>query len=187
MAPLRDGVQLIESGQIRRTEINSRLAHYIVPLAVAGKDDARAACAPEFNEAISSQAVLWPHVRARWDAQRVCLVSVERATGWFHDLCLPGYLWADTADHWLVHGLTYHDGMSSYEMHNDRLFAAFQQLQRHETAPGHWSLCGTALPLGDELQKRFPVVGRFVDERAQPTISNLGPDRVAQAFAGIFG
>ena len=58
-------------------------------------------------------------------------------TGWFHDLWFPGYLWADTEGKWLVPGLTYHDGMSRYDLQNDHLIAAFEQLQREESAPGH--------------------------------------------------
>ena len=182
LAPLRRGVEFVEQGQITRTLIGDRLAHYFVPLAVAGDDDARASYAPEFNEAISDKAVLWPQVRARWDAERVCLVSVERKAGWFHDLWFPGYLWADTEGKWLVPGLTYHDGMSSYDLDNPRLVAAFEQLQRQETALGSWALGGTALPFGEELQGRFPLVGRFLNDQGHAAISQLSPDRVARMF-----
>lgn len=186
LAPLRQGVQFVEEGRITRSLIDPRLAHYIVPLAVAGDDDARAAHAPEFNEAISPNAILWPQVRARWDAERVCLVSVERNAGWFHDLCFPGYSWADTQDRWLVQGMTYHDGMSSYEIDNGRLLAALHELQRRETAAGQWSLGGTALPFGQDLQRRFPLVGRFLDTQGQPAASNLAPHQVAKQFEGVF-
>ena len=60
-----------------------------------------------------------------WDAEQVCLVSVERKTGWLHELWFPGHLWADTEGKWLVPGLTYHDGMGSYQLDNPRLIAAF--------------------------------------------------------------
>ena len=187
LATLRRGVELVESGQINRKEIGPRLVQYVVPLTVAGDDDGRAAYAPEFNEAISQKAVLWPQVRARRDAQQVCLVSVERQTGWFHDLWFPGYHWADTEGLWRVPGLTYHDGMSSYDLANPRLIAAFEELQRQETASGTWALGGTPLPFGDELQGRFPLVGRFVNEAGQPAVSQLSPDRVATALMEAFG
>jgi hypothetical protein len=187
LAPLRRGVELVENGQIVRTEIGSWIVQYVVPLAVAGDDDERASYAPEFNEAISAKGVFWPHVRAKWDAEQVCLVSVERKTGWFHDLWFPGYLWADTEGLWRVPGLTYHKGMSSYELDNSRLIAAFEALQRQETAPGSWGLGGTTLPFGDELQGRFPLVGRFINEEGQPAVSQLLPDRVAMALKDVFG
>jgi hypothetical protein len=186
LAPLRHGVELVEQGKIIRSTIGSQLAHYIVPLAVAGDDDERASYAPEFNEAISPKAFLWPHVRALWDAERICLVSTERNAGWFHDVYFPGYFWADTEGKWLLPGLTYHDGMSSYDLDNPRLVAAFEQLQRQEAASGRWGLGGTKLPFGDELQGRFPLVGRFLDEDGQPAASQLSPDRVATAVNGVF-
>lgn len=185
LAPLRQAVELIEQGRIARTLLDERLAHYVVPLDVAGEEDARAGYAPEFNEAISDKAVLWPQARARWDAQRVCLVSVERRGGWFHDLCFPGYLWADTQDRWTVPGMTYHDGMSSYEIDHPRLVEALQRLQREEPGPGQWGLGGTAMPYGETLQKRFPVVGRIANDRCEPTISRLKPEQVAEALAGV--
>jgi hypothetical protein len=186
LAPLRQGVELVVQEKIHRSMINDRLVHYVVPLAIAGEDDTRASYAPEFNEAISPKAVLWPHVRARWDAERVCLVSVERTTGWFHDLCFPGYLWADTAGRWLIPGMTYHDGMASYDIQHDGLVTAMKELQRQETAPCQWGLGGTTLPFSEALQKLFPVVGRSLDEQGRPAISQLSPDRVARVFRGVF-
>ena len=184
LAPLRRGVELVENGQIIRTVIDPRLVRYVVPLTIAGDDDAPASYAPDFNEPISQKAVLWPQVRARRDAEQVCLVCFERKTGWFHDLCFPGYLWADTEGKWLVPGLTYHDGMRSYDLDNSWLFAAFEQLQRQETAPGSWGLGGTRLPFGDELQGHFPLVGRFLNVQGHPAISQISPDRVARLLEG---
>lgn len=184
LAPLRQGVKLVEEGRITRSLIGDRLAHYIVPLTVAGDDDERASYSPEFNEAISEKAVLWPQVRARWDAERACIVSVERRTGWFHELWFPGYLWADTELLWQVPGLTYHDGMGSFGLDNPRLISAFESLQRHDTAAGHWGLGGTRLPFGDELQGRFPLAGGFLDDRGKSAVSQLSPQAVAGALEG---
>jgi hypothetical protein len=186
LAPLRQQVELVEQGKITRRQRDARFAHYIVPLAIAGDDDARAAYTPVFNEAISPNAVLWPQVRARWDAERVCLVSAERRTGWFHDLYFPGYLWADTEGKWRVPGLNYHDGMSSYDLSDDRLMASFERLQQRETGPGRWALGGKGLTFGEELQTHFPVVGRCVDDSGRPAVSHLSPDEVAAELAEIF-
>jgi hypothetical protein len=186
LSPLRQGVAVVEQGQILRREIGPRLVQYVVPLAVAGNDDVRASYSPDFNEAISDKAVLWPQVRARWDAERVCLVSAERKAGWFHDLYFPGYHWADTEGKWLVPGMNYHDGMGSYDLDNPRLVAAVKELQQQETAPGRWGLGGTKLPFGDELQNRFPLVGRFLDERGEPAVSQLSPRQVAEVLNGVF-
>jgi hypothetical protein len=111
-------------------------------------------------------------------------VSTERSGGWFHDLWFPGYLWADTEGLWRVPGMTYHDGMSSYQIQNEWLITAFEQLQREESALGRWVLGGTNLPFGDELQERFPLVGRFLDGEGQAIASGLSPDQVAKELEG---
>jgi hypothetical protein len=186
LTPLRDGIELVEQGRIARRQLDAHFVHYIVPLAVAADDDTRASYVPEFNEAVSPKMFLWPQVRARWDAERVSLVSVERRNGWLHDLWFPGYLWADTEGRWLVPGMTYHDGMSRYEIHNDKLISSFEELQQQETAPGRWGLGGSTLPFGEELQERFPLVGRFLNERGVPAVSGLLPDELADRLAGVF-
>lgn len=78
LAPLRQGVELVEKGKISRSLIAEKMSHYIVPIPVAGDDDVRASYSPEFNEAISENAVVWPQVRARWDAERACPVSAHK-------------------------------------------------------------------------------------------------------------
>lgn len=186
LTPLREGVELVQQNRIERREIEARLTHYVIPWAIAGEDDALVSYVPEFNEAISPRMLLWPQARACWDAERVCLVSTERETGWFHDLWFPGYLWADTQGKWLVPGMTYQGGMSRYDLQHSELIAAFEQLQREETAQGQWSLGGTSLPFADTLRERFPVVGRFLDPEGQVIASKLPPERVAQALEGAF-
>ncbi|HWB13702.1 MAG TPA: DUF6687 family protein [Pirellulales bacterium] len=187
LVPLRRGVELVEQGAITRRLIDDRLAHYVVPLNVAGDDDDRAAYGPEFNEAISDSAVLWPHVRAKFDRERICVVSVERRSGWFHDVWFPGYLWADTVGLWKVPGLTYHDGMASYDLDNHHMAAAFEDLQRREPAAGFWALGGTDLPFANELQDRFPLAGRFLDEQGNAAVSRLLPEEVAGVLSGVAG
>ena len=81
----------------------------------------------------------------------------------------------------------YHDGMSSYDLSNPRLIAAFEVLQRKETAPGFWSLGGTQMRFGDKLQDRFPLVGRFLDEQGQTAVSQLSPEQVAKELEVVFG
>lgn len=186
LVSLRDGIELVRQNRIVRREMDDHLTHYVVPFVVAGKDDSRLSYVPEFNEVISQKALLWPQARACWDAQRICLVSTERENGWLHDLWFPGYLWADTEGRWLVPGFTFHDGMSRYHIHNPRLITAFEQLQQQETSAGHWSLGGTSLPFGQELEKQFPLVGRFLDNDGTPSTSGLSPDVVATTLKGAF-
>jgi hypothetical protein len=186
LAPLSRGVRLVERGRVERRLLDDRLAHYVIPLEVAREDDSRAAHVPEFNELISDRALFWPQVRARYDAQRACLVSTERGGGWFHDLWLPGYLWADTQGLWRVPAFEYHDGMSSYALTHAGLLAAFDRLQALESAPGLWCLGGTSRPFGSELQQSFPLVGRFLSDQGLPARSALSPAEAAAVLTGGF-
>ncbi len=201
LAPLRHAVELVETGQIVRTELGPRLAHYVIPRSVAeqanaplvpprGNPPSPTAYVPEFNELISPKALLWPQARARWDAERVCLVSTEHQNGWFHDLWFPGHHWADTEQLWRVPGLNFCDGMRHYQFDDPAWISAFEELQRQEhqrsPRPGEqttvvkaWGLGGTRLPYGDELQPKFPLVGRFMDQHGQPALSQLSPAQVA--------
>ncbi|HEY1786227.1 MAG TPA: hypothetical protein VGG30_11780, partial [Pirellulales bacterium] len=78
--------------------------------------------------------------------------------------------------------LTYHDGMRSYDLDNSCLVETFEHLQQQEIAAGRWALGGTRLPFGKELQSRFPLGGRFLDEQGNAAISQTPPDRVAAAL-----
>ena len=53
-----------------------------------------------------------------------------------------------------------------------------------EMAQGRWGLGGTTLPFGDELQDRFPLVGRFLDKEGKPALSQQAPNRVAEVLKG---
>lgn len=77
--------------------------------------------------------------------------------------------------------------MSRYDIENDRLIEAFRRLQQQETTSGRWALGGTKLPFGDQLQERFPLVGRLLDEEGQIQASGLLPDEVTWALEGVFG
>ena len=188
LEPLQTGVELVDSGEITRSVIDSRCAHYVLPMSVMQDDPTRALYIPDFNEAVSSKAILWPQVRARLDSERVCIVSVEMDSGWHHDLWFPGYLWADTENRWTVPGMIFHGGMETYDLSHPRFAQAIGNLQRHETASGCWTLADNddTSPFHRNLQSLFPVVARFVDEEGNPTPSRLTPQRIAGCFAGVF-
>ena len=95
-------------------------------------------------------------------------------------------MWADTTDKWHVPGLTYHDGMASYDITDSRLIDSFARLQEREKARGRWTLGGEGLAFGEEMQTHFPVVGRFVDDAGTPAASCLSPDEVAALWEPIF-
>jgi hypothetical protein len=186
LAPLRRAVELVEQGTIRRVPHNAHFTQYVIPAEVVGGAVDRALRVPGFNEAISENILLWPQARARWDAERVCLVSTEDSAGWYHDLWFPGYHWADTEGLWTIPGLSFRDGMERYDLAHPALLAAVGQLQQRETAAGSWSLGAENARLHPEQQIAFPVGLRLIDERGNPLPSRLTPEDVAAPLAAAF-
>lgn len=190
LAPLRQGLEWVEKGRISRIERAARFSQYVIPRSIAAEIEGDFASlftySPEFNEPITAKAMFWPHARARWDRERMGLVSVEMDGGWIHDLWAPGYLWADTEGLWRPHGFDYGGGMSAYAQTYQPLLDAFASLGRLETEPGSWSLGGTPTPLGSILLEKFPLVGRFSNSDGDPTPSGLSPERVANELAKVY-
>lgn len=186
LAPLRRAVELVEQGTIRRVPRNDHFTQYTIPRSVAGGAIDRALHVPGFNEAISEKALFWPQARARWDAGRVCLVSTDDPAGWYHDLWFPGYHWADTEGLWTIPGLSFRDGMESYDLAHPAFLAAVHQLQQSETAPGIWSPGAENARLHPALAGVFPLGLRFVDARGNPAPSGLAADDVAALLAPAF-
>ena len=184
LLPLRRGVSLVDAGTISRTLIDERFAQYTLPARLVGDDASCATYVPGFNEVVSDAALLWPQVRARWDAQRLCLVSAELDGGWSHDLWAPGYLWADTEGLWTIPGLTYRDGMERYELDHAPLGRALKLLQERESGAGQWSAARGVSPFADAVQSLFPVIVRYFDPGGKPGRSHVSPEDVATILAG---
>lgn len=186
LEPLRQACAWVESGAIRRRPLGDRLTQYVVPREVARDDVLRATGIAGFNEAISERLLFWPHVRARWDRERVCLVSVEASGGWYHDVYAPGYLWADTETLWTIPGLRFADGMESYALDHPGLEQAVAELNRKETGAGRWILGTSPAPLGELMQEKFPVIVRFGDPEGEPAVSGLDAEEVGRALNDVF-
>lgn len=107
LAALRASTEAIEHGSVVREVLGERLVHYLLPAVWADQDLWRCLHVPSFSEPLSARAALWPQACARLDAQCVQLISVPHAGAWYHDLWLPGYVWADTVDRWRPTGLVH--------------------------------------------------------------------------------
>jgi Family of unknown function (DUF6687) len=186
LAPLHQNVQWVDQGRIRRSPIGERFSHYVVPSSVVAGDMERALRVPEFNEVISPAILFWPQARTKFDAERMCLVSIESPEGWFHDLWFPGYLWADTENRWRLTGMQHRNGMEAYDLTNSRMLAAVNDLQQQETATGSWVAGNEGSRFYDLLQGAFPLAVRFVDSEGQPAPSSLSPERVAAGLSAAF-
>jgi hypothetical protein len=153
LAALRASETLVERGDITRRVLGDHFAHYIIPRRLAEPDLARALRVPGFNAPLSSDSLLLPQVRARFDRERVHLVSVESpGGGWHHDLWYPGYCWAETPHSWRPPGLRLLEDSNAYAFDHPALSAAVAELANT------WSLATHLTPFSTLKGRGFPVV-----------------------------
>jgi hypothetical protein len=182
LAALSDSVALVERGDVARKVVGERFAQYVIPRRLAGSDLGRAVGVPGFNAPLSPEYLLLPQARARFDRERVHLVSVETDPGWYHDLWLPGYAWADTPRSWRPAGLSAQGDSNSHLLDHPALAAAVEELAILERASGKWTLARRLSPFSTLKGRGFPIVLSFLSDEG-PTASSLDPGLVAERLA----
>jgi hypothetical protein len=182
LAALSESVALIERGDVARKVLGEHFAHYVIPRRLADSDFPRAVRVPSFNAPLSSECLLWPQARARFDRERVHLVSVEAEAGWYHDLWYPGYTWADTPRSWRPAGLSAQGDSNNHVLDHAALADAVDGLARLERASGQWTLARRLTPFSSLKGRGFPVVLSFL-AHDEPATSSLEPDLVAERLA----
>jgi hypothetical protein len=188
LAALSDSVALVERGDVVRRVLGDHFAQYVIPrrlVAGGGSDLARAVRVPGFNAPLSPECLLWPQARARFDRERVHLVSVEAEGGWYHDLWIPGYAWADTPRSWRPPGLSAQGDSNTYLFDHPALADAVDELARLERASGQWTLARRLTPFSTLEGRGFPVVLSFLAEGG-PATSSLEPELVAERLAKAY-
>lgn len=184
LAALRESVALVERGEVMRRVLGEHLAQYVIPRRLSD-DVTRALRVPGFNAPLSSECLLWPQARARFDRERVHLVSVEAEAGWYHDLWVPGYAWADTPRSWRPAGLRADGDSNTHLLVHPSLADAVTELARLERARGRWKLARRVSPFSSLEGRGFPVILSFLtDDRPAP--SSLEPELVAQRLAEAY-
>jgi hypothetical protein len=182
LAALSESVSLVERGDVARKVLGEHFAHYVIPRRVWGSDLARAVRVPSFNAPLSSECLLSPQARARFDRERVHLVSVEAEAGWYHDLWYPGYVWADTPRSWRPPGLCAQEDSNTHLVEHPALAEAVDGLTRLERASGQWTLARDLTPFSTLEGRGFPVVLSFLADDG-PAPSSLEPEFVAERLA----
>ena len=185
LAALRDSVALVERGDVARKVLGEHFAHYVIPRRLGTSDLPRAVRVPGFNAPLSSECLLWPQARARFDRERVHLVSVETETGWYHDLWYPGYAWAETPRSWRPAGLRAQGDSNTHLLHHPALADAVDGLASLERASGQWTLARHLTPFSSLEGRGFPVVLSFLADDG-PAMSSLEPDLVAERLAKAY-
>jgi len=139
---------------------------------------------PPFNSRISDTVLFWPQARARWDRDKVQLVSLEMPEGWYYDLWYPSYVWADTPNSWRPPGLDFNNDSHGYRLWFPPLEAAAGDFQRRELKTATWQV-ETDLSFSSSPARGFPIV-LSVMNGTTPAPSSLQPDFVADRLARVF-
>jgi hypothetical protein len=186
LAALSESVALVERGDVARKVLGERFASYVIPRRLAaGGDVERALRVPGFNAPLSSECLLSPRARARFDRERVHLVSVETDGGWYHDLWYPGHVWAETPGLWRPAGLRAQGDSNTHLLEHPALADEVSELARLERASGRWTLARRLTPFSALEGRGFPVVLSFLDGD-RPAPSSLDPELVAERLAKAF-
>ncbi len=83
LRPLTRSVEWISQAKIKRRVHHDRFVHYAVPRDLCANRWDAALRVPQFNALISDDVLFWPQARARWDREKVQLVSIETSEGWY--------------------------------------------------------------------------------------------------------
>jgi hypothetical protein len=179
------GCEQIARGDVRVDVIDDRLVAFVYP--EVGFDLAAALKIPVLNEVVDESVWLWPQVRNREHGQRVQLVSMPSADGWFHDVWMPSYSWAETPDRWTPPGLVSTGDSNTWIVDHEPLRAAAAELDRVEPAGGRWVCAEQLTPWTTMSGRAFPVVLSFLAaDGDRPAASALQPERVAEALAPVW-
>jgi hypothetical protein len=184
LAPLTRSVEWISQSKVDRRVHHHRFAHYVLPRQLYGSRLDAALRVPRFNQLISEHVLFWPHARARWDREKVQLVSVEADEGWYHDLWYPGYLWAETPNSWRTPGLDFTGDSNGCKLSYPPLEAAAGDLQEQERNGATWSIEADFSLMSPMIGRGYPVVLSTMSDQG-PAPSSLSADVVAARLAEI--
>ena len=87
----------IESNQIIRTEVHSRLSVYQWEFDQAINMGLDPFYSVGFDTGLNTNTMLSNQVRNFYDRERLCLMVVKHKDGFYYDLIIPEYLWAETS------------------------------------------------------------------------------------------
>lgn len=184
MAALGRSLASLESGAVARVPLGPRAVHFIVP-APLSRDLGRCIVVPRFDSSLEAPILLLPHARARRDAQRLQLISVQAEEGWFHDLLYPAYCWAETPGRWRPPGLVRTPGRDNHDLEHAPLRHAAAELNAAERARGRWAVADSMSVFGGLAGRGFPVVLSLLHDAAAAP-SSLSPQQLANLLAPLW-
>jgi len=183
---LGETVQRLKAGRLRRQLHHQRFVAFEIPAALHEGRLTDALRVNEFNASLDDGSLLHSVARNRLDRERVQLVSVEGAGGWYHDLCYPGHMWALTVNRWRAPGFWEGETSNTWYYRFAPLEEALARLQAREGGGGRWQSAEELTPFASVLGRAFPVVACCLGEDDTPAVSSLTPDEVARELRAAF-
>jgi hypothetical protein len=178
---LEHGGDRIADATVQVEVLGDHFVSYVLPR-LGGADLESALRVPLHNARVDESVWLWPHTRNRDHGQAMHLVSVPASDGFFHDLWLPGYMWANTPNRWRAPGLTSTGDSNAWILHHPRLSEQVAELGRRERNAGSWVLATDLTPFQSLPGRNFPIVLSFMDEHRHPGVSSIVPSVVADVL-----
>jgi hypothetical protein len=184
-AHLQRGEDRIADGQIAVEVVARRVVSFTLP-ELEGTELVAGLRVPAFTALVDDSVWLWPQTRSRHHAEAVHLVSTPGPNGWFHDVWLPGYSWADTPNRWTPPGLRSTGTSNEWLLDHPPLTQAVSALRRQERNPGSWLLADRLTPFASVAGRGFPIVVSFVDAVGAPAPSSIAPVEAARPLGTAF-
>ncbi len=177
---------LLEQGPIDRELFHRRFTSYRIPRRLHRGVYYKALRISPVDAPLDDPSLLSCRVRNRLDGDRVQLVSVEAAEGWYHDLLYPSWMVADSPGRSRAPGLVAAPRAGAWRLDYPELVQVISRLGERERNTGRWTLRPEIHPLERSTGRAFPVVLYYEDGRGNPAPSSLPPHELADRLCRLF-
>ena len=181
----------IESGDIFRDEINSRLSIYSWTLSQAESYGLNPFYSSGFDRGLCYEDMLPSQVRNFFDREKLCLVAVKSSEGMYYDLLIPEYLWAETKNLWIPDGIKHADQTNLFDWKRQtsnsqsfNLYKVCQTFNLLDSYLGQWILADNFNAFKTIPGRKFPVILSHI-YKGQMAPSSLSIDQVTELLSKI--
>ena len=181
----------VKSNEIKRIEIHPRLTVYRWSYDKAISLGLDPFYSVGFDSGLNTTTMLPNQLRNYFDRERLCLIVIEHKNGFFYDLLLPEYLWAETSTLWIPSGIV-NEGKTNLfrwkcqteDSTKTNLKRVCDNLNSKDTGLGKWVLCHEFNAFKTIPGKKFPVFMSYLkNDQAAP--SKLSPENVIENLLSI--
>jgi len=181
----------IKSNKIIRIEVHSRLSVYQWDYENAINMGLDPFYNVGFDTGLNTSTMLSNQVRNFYDRERMCLIVVKHQEGFFYDLIIPEYLWAETSTLWIPSGIRNKGETNLFawksqteESSKPNLKNICNELNSIDTGAGHWLVAEEFNAFKTIPGKKFPVLMSYINNK-QALPSKLNPAVVIEKLQSV--